>query len=58
MFLKVNKRNLKKALVDIFIREGKASISPMQLCKKVQEIENYHILIFNKKTRKMLWYII
>ena len=27
-------------------------MTPMQLCKKIQEIKNYHLLLFNKKNKK------
>ena len=52
MFLKVNKQNVKKALVDIFIRDGECYMTPMQLCKKLQEIKQYHSKLFNKTNKK------
>ena len=52
MFLRINKQNVKKALVDIFIRGGECYMTPMQLCKNLQEIEQYHSKLFNKTNKK------
>ena len=52
MFLRINKQNVKKALVDIFIRDGECYMTPMQLCKKLQEIKQYHSKLFNKTNKK------
>ena len=43
---------VKKAPVDMFIHGGECWMTPMQLCKKTQEIKNYHLLLFNKKNKK------
>ena len=51
-FLQVNRNNVNWALVDIFIRRGESSIAPVQLCKRLQEIKNYHAFLFNKKNKK------
>ena len=52
MFLQVNQQNVKRALVDIFIREGECSMTPMQLCKKLQEIKTTICFYSIRKTRK------
>ena len=36
----------------IFIRDGASLTTPMQLCKKLQEVENYHVFLFDKKGKK------
>ena len=58
MFLQVIQKNVKRALVDNFIQSGECSPTPMQFCRKMQEIKKTTICFYPiRKTRKTCCYI-